>query len=190
MKKFGVPCVVALNKFSTDTQSEIDVVMDACQKKGLRVELADQWARGSEGALSLGNTVLEIMEKEQSRFSVLYPDNLPFDQKVRTIAQEIYGAEDIDIPKRVQDRFSELREKGYGHFPVCMAKTQYSFSTNPKKKGVPKGFTIPIRELRLALGAEFIVVLTGEIMTMPGLPRIPAANNIGFDPNGEITGLF
>ena len=120
----------------------------------------------------------------------MYADDLPMAQKVRVIAQEMYGADDVDIPKGVMDRFTELEQLGYGHFPICMAKTQYSFSTDPKKKGVPKGFTIPVRELRFSFGAEFIVVVTGDIMTMPGLPRIPAANAIGIDEHGEISGLF
>jgi formate--tetrahydrofolate ligase len=190
VRKFGVPAIVAINKFASDTNAEIEAVLNACRDDGLTVELADQWANGSEGAMALANTVLGVIEREKTDFQLLYPDDLPLAQKVRIIAQEMYGADDVNIPKKVLDRFSELEQSGYGHFPVCMAKTQYSFSTDPKKKGVPKGFNIPVRELRFSFGAEFIVVLTGDIMTMPGLPRVPAANAICLDEHGEISGLF
>ena len=188
--KFGVPTVVAINQFATDTKDEINEVLKACTSKGLTVELADQWARGGEGAMALAETVLGVIEREESGFKYLYADDLPMGQKVRVIAQEMYGADGVDIPKGLADRFTELEQLGYGHFPICMAKTQYSFSTDPKKRGVPQGFTVPVRELRFSFGAEFIVVLTGEIMTMPGLPRVPAANAIGVDDQGEIFGLF
>lgn len=190
VRKFGVPAVVAINKFASDTKAEIEEVLNACKDAGLKVELADQWANGGEGAIALAHTILSVIEREETDFHLLYADDVPLAQKVRVIAQELYGADGVDIPKRILDRFSELEQIGYGHFPICMAKTQYSFSTDPKKKGVPKEFTIPVRELRFSFGAEFIVVLTGDIMTMPGLPRIPAANAIGVDEDGEITGLF
>ena len=138
----------------------------------------------------LADLVVRTIEKKQGNFQVLYPDLLPFEEKVRTIAQQIYGADDVEFPKIVLESFEELEKKGYRHFPICMAKTQYSFSTDPLLKGAPSGFTIPIREVRLSLGAEFIVVLAGDIMTMPGLPRVPAAEAVGVDANGDIVGLF
>lgn len=190
VQKFGVPCVVAINRFAADTKAEMEAILTACASEGLTVELADQWARGSEGTLALAETVLKVLEHERPDFKFLYADDLPLAQKVRTIVQKMYGADDVIIPKSIADRFRELEELGYGHFPICMAKTQYSFSTDPKKKGVPRGFTVPVRELRFSFGAEFLVLLTGDIMTMPGLPRVPAANGIGVDDQGEIFGLF
>ena len=190
MQKFGIPVVVAINKFASDSLAEVEAVLNACRNKGLTVELADQWANGGAGAMALAQSVLNVMDRETTDFRLLYADDLPLARKVQTIAQEMYGADDVEIPAKIQDRFTELEQLGYGHFPICMAKTQYSFSTDPKKKGVPKGFTIPVRELRFSFGAEFIVVLAGDIMTMPGLPRVPAANAIGLDGKGELTGLF
>ena len=190
MQKFGIPVVVAINKFASDSIAEVEVVLNACRNEGLTVELADQWANGGAGAMALAQSVLNVMDRETTGFRLLYEDDLPLDHKVQTIAHEMYGADDVEIPAKIQDRFTELEQLGYGHFPICMAKTQYSFSTDPKKKGVPKGFTIPVRELRFSFGAEFIVVLAGDIMTMPGLPRVPAANAMGLDEQGEITGLF
>ena len=190
VKKFGVPVVVAINQFSSDTEAELELVRQMCADRGVRVALAEHWAQGGEGALALAELVVDTIEKETAAFRVLYPDSLPFAEKVRTIAREIYGADDVEIPKTVGERFAELEKRGYGHFPICMAKTQYSFSTDPTQKGAPTGFSIPIREVRLSLGAEFIVVLTGDIMTMPGLPRVPAAEDVGVDSGGDIVGLF
>jgi len=138
----------------------------------------------------LAETVRKIADSESSKFGVLYPDDLPLAEKIRTIAREIYRADDVEIPQTVQARLTELEKNGFGHFPICMAKTQYSFSTDPTKKGAPTGFSVPVREVRLAMGAEFVVVITGDIMTMPGLPRIPAAESIGVDAQGNIVGLF
>ncbi len=190
VKKFGVPVVVAINQFASDTKAELDLVTKICAEQDVCVALSNHWEKGGEGAMLLADLVVHTIEKKQAKFQVLYPDALPFAEKVRTIAQQIYNANDVEFPKMVLESFEELEKKGYGHFPICMAKTQYSFSTDPSLKGAPSGFTIPIREVRLSLGAEFIVVLTGDIMTMPGLPRLPAAAAVGVDASGDIVGLF
>jgi formate--tetrahydrofolate ligase len=190
VKKFGVPAVVAINQFTNDTPAELDLVERSCQDLGVRMVVSNHWAKGGQGAAALAETVRQVADLESSKFSVLYPDDLPLAEKIRTIARGIYGADDVEIPQTVQVRLTELEKNGYGHFPVCMAKTQYSFSTDPTLKGAPTGFTVPVREIRLAMGAEFVVVITGDIMTMPGLPRVPAAEAIGVDDDGHIVGLF
>jgi formate--tetrahydrofolate ligase len=188
--KFGVPAVVAINSFPTDTEAELRLVQDCCDKQGANAVRCEHWAKGGEGALDLAKEVVNVVDNGKSDFKFLYPDDMPLIEKVRTIAREIYGADDIDAPKPIQDRFAELEEAGFGHYPICVAKTQYSFSTDPSLKGVPKGFTVPIREVRLSSGAEFLVPVTGAIMTMPGLPSVPAAEAVGVDDRGEIFGLF
>jgi formate--tetrahydrofolate ligase len=190
IKKFGVPAVVAINQFTNDTPAELDLVERSCQELGVRMVVSNHWAKGGEGAAVLAETVRQVADSESSKFSLLYPDDLPLAEKIRTIARGIYGADDVEIPQTIQARLTELEKNDYGHFPVCMAKTQYSFSTDPTKKGAPTGFTVPVREVRLAMGAEFVVVITGDIMTMPGLPRVPAAEAIGVDDDGHIVGLF
>ena len=190
VKKFGVPAVVAINQFTSDTKRELELVEQACADHGVKLALANHWAQGGEGAEYLAETVRDVIEKEPANFRVLYPNTMPLAEKVRTIAKEIYRAEDVEIPSTVQARFTELEKNGFGHFPVCMAKTQYSFSADPTKKGAPTGFTLPVREVRLAMGAGFVVVITGDMMTMPGLPRVPAAESIGVDEKGNIVGLF
>ncbi|MDT7040894.1 formate--tetrahydrofolate ligase [Candidatus Nitronereus thalassa] len=190
LKKFGVPVLVAINQFASDTKAELDLVHEICAGRGVKVALSNHWAHGGEGARALAELVVKTIENEPSKFHTLYPDEMSLAEKVRTVSREIYGADDADIPYAVLKRFEELENAGYGHYPVCMAKTQYSFSTDPSKKGAPTGFTIPIREVRLSLGAEFIVVLTGDIMTMPGLPQVPAAEVVGVDSKGDILGLF
>ncbi len=182
--------VVAINQFASDTKAELDFVTKICAEQDVCVALSNHWERGGEGAMLLADLVVRTIEKSQAKFKVLYPNALSFVEKVRTIAQQIYGADDVEFPKMVLESFEELEQRGYRHFPICMAKTQYSFSTDPSLKGVPSGFTIPIREVRPSLGAEFIVVLTGDIMTMPGLPRVPAAEAVGVDASGDIVGLF
>jgi formate--tetrahydrofolate ligase len=152
--------------------------------------MADHWAQGGAGATELAETVVRTIAEKPSDFRPLYPDTMPLWDKVRTVAQEIYGAEDITADKAVRDRFAELEKEGFGKLPICVAKTQYSFSTNPDAKGAPSGHIIPIREVRLSAGAEFVVVICGDIMTMPGLPKVPAANNIELQPDGRIAGLF
>ena len=190
IKKFGVPAVVAINQFTNDTPAELDLVERSCQELGVRMVVSNHSAKGGEGAAVLAETVRQVADSESSKFSLLYPDDFPLAEKIRTIARGIYGADDVEIPQTIQARLTELEKNGYGHLPVCMAKTQYSFSTDPTKKGAPTGFTVPVREVRLAMGAEFVVVITGDIMTMPGLPRVPAAEAIGVDDDGHIVGLF
>ena len=190
IKKFGVPAVVAVNRFTSDTKAELDLFHDRCAERGIHVVLAEQYEKGGDGAVALAETVVRVVEQEAATFRVLYPDATSLAEKVRTISREIYGSEDVEFPKPVLKGFEELEENGYGHFPICMAKTQYSFSTDPNKKGAPSGFSIPVREIRLSLGAEFIVVLAGDVMTMPGLPRVPAAEAVGVDASGNIEGLF
>jgi formate--tetrahydrofolate ligase len=190
LQKYHVPVIVSVNRFSSDTQAEMDLLRRLCAPLGVECVLADHWAQGSEGAIDLAKTVVKTVETKPSDFRPLYPDNMSLWDKTRTIAREIYGAEDITADKSVRDRFSELEKEGFGKFPICVAKTQYSFTTNPDAKGVPLGHTIPIREVRLSAGAEFVVVICGDIMTMPGLPKVPAANAIQLGPDGRITGLF
>ena len=190
LQRYGVPVIVSINRFSTDTAAEVELLNKLCAGLGVKCVLADHWAAGGEGATDLARTVVETIEKTPSKFKPLYPDDMKLWDKVKTIAQEIYGASDITADKSVKDRLAELEKEGFGKFPICVAKTQYSFSTNPDAKCAPTGFTIPIREVRLSAGAEFIVVICGDIMTMPGLPKVPAANNIELAADGRISGLF
>jgi formate--tetrahydrofolate ligase len=195
LRKFGVPAVVAINRFVTDTEAELDLVRRHC-REDLHVEaiLCEHWGKGSAGTEALARHVVALCEEPHPMdglgFDHLYPDEMPLWEKMRTIAREIYGAEDIIADQRVRDQFKDFQARGYGHFPICVAKTQYSFSTDPDRKGAPSGHVIPIREVRLAGGAEFLVVICGEIMTMPGLPRDPAAHQIRLDEAGQIQGLF
>jgi formate--tetrahydrofolate ligase len=190
LRKFHVPVVVAVNRFSSDTDDEIALLKRLCSTASAECVMADHWALGGRGAVELAESVVKTIETRPSDFQPLYPDDMSLWDKTRTIAQEIYGAEDITAPKAVRDKFAELEKQGFGKFPICVAKTQYSFTTNPDAKGVPLGHTIPIREVRLSAGAEFVVVICGDIMTMPGLPRVPAANNIELAADGRISGLF
>jgi len=190
VRKFGVPIVVAANRFSSDTDDEIALLKRLCSTASTECVMADNWALGGEGAVDLAKAVVKTIDTKPSDFEPLYPDDMPLWDKARTIAQEIYGAEDITADKAVKDKFAELEKQGFGKLPICVAKTQYSFTTDPNAKGVPLGHTIPIREVRLSAGAEFVVVICGDIMTMPGLPRVPAANNIELGADGRITGLF
>ncbi|HLQ76539.1 MAG TPA: formate--tetrahydrofolate ligase [Terriglobia bacterium] len=189
VRKFGVPVVVAVNRFSTDTDSERAKLLQLCA--GIQVEciMADHWALGGPGAADLARAVVTRIESASSKFRTLYPDEMPLWEKVRTITKELYGADDITAPDKIQDRFKELQEQGFGKFPVCIAKTQYSFTTDPTAIGAPSGHIVHIRDVRLSAGAEFIVVICGEIMTMPGLPKVPSASHIDVDPDGRITGL-
>ena len=190
VQKFGVPVVVAVNNFVSDTQSEFEEVKKYCQNLNVEAILCKHWAEGSKGTIELANKVVALAESANSKFKPLYEDTLSLWDKVSTIAQNIYGASEIVADKSVRDQFKVYEESGYGKFPICMAKTQYSFSTDPNLKGAPSGHVVQIREVRLSAGAEFIVVVTGEIMTMPGLPKIPAANSIKLNRKGEIEGLF
>ena len=189
VKKFGVPVVVGVNNFTSDTPAEFDAVKKYCADLGVDAVLCTHWAEGSKGTEELAHKVVALAESGASQFAPLYDDAMPLWDKVKTIATSIYDAEDITADKTVRDQFKAFEEAGYGHFPICMAKTQYSFSTDPNLKGAPSGHTVAIREIRLSAGAEFIVVVTGDVMTMPGLPKTPAANTIKLE-DGVVVGLF
>jgi formate--tetrahydrofolate ligase len=190
LRKFGVPPVVAVNRFSADTEAEMDRLRTLCDGLGVRCVVADHWAQGGAGAETLARAVVEQVETAPAQFRPLYPDDMTPWDKLRTIATEIYDASDVTADAAVRKRFDELQAEGFGHLPICVAKTQYSFSTDPKKVGAPSGHVLHVRDVRLAAGAEFIVAICGEIMTMPGLPKTPAANSISLSPAGLITGLF
>ncbi len=188
--RFGVPVVVSLNRFSADTPAEVDAVVGECRGLGIDAVVADQWARGGAGAEAMAEAVVRTADGGTANFAPLYPDEMPLLEKVRTVARDIYRADDVTADAKIVTQFKELEEAGFGHFPVCIAKTQYSFSTDPGRKGAPDGHSVSIREVRLAAGAEFVVVICGDIMTMPGLPRRPAASDISVDAEGRIMGLF
>jgi formate--tetrahydrofolate ligase len=195
VRKFGVPAVVALNHFASDRDGEHQLVAAYCREElGIEAVVCRHWAEGSAGISALAEAVAGLCERPPARngrgFRLLYPDDMPLWEKMRTIATEIYGAADIIADKALRARFRELDEQGYRRLPICVAKTQYSFSTDPNLKGAPTGHVVPIRELRVAGGAEFLVVICGEVMTMPGLPRVPAAETIRLDARGEVEGLF
>ena len=190
VNKFGVPAVVAVNKFITDTDAEIAEVQKAAESMGTKAFLCTHWADGGKGTEALAHHVVKVIDDGKANFKPLYPDDMKLRDKVKTIATEIYRAADIACDASVETQFKDFEAAGFGHFPVCMAKTQYSFSTDPAKRGAPTGHIVPIRELRLSAGAEFIVVVTGEIMTMPGLPKVPSADSIRLDDKGQIQGLF
>ena len=190
VRKFGVPVVVAINRFTADTEAENALLKSLCEKLEVESITADHWAKGGEGAVELAEAVVKTIETNPSQFRLLYDDNMPLWKKAQTIARAMYGADDIIGDQKIRDRFRELQDQGYGHFPVCIAKTQYSFTTDPDRKGAPKNHVVPIREVRLSAGAEFIVAICGDIMTMPGLPKVPAANKIDVTPDGRIIGLF
>jgi formate--tetrahydrofolate ligase len=190
VQKFGLVPVVSINRFSADTPAEIELVKSACAKLGVEALMADHWAMGGEGAAEVARAVVKAAEGGKSKLKLLYPDEMPLLEKVRTIAREIYRAKDISVDKAVRDQLASFEAMGYGKLPVCIAKTQYSFSTNPDAKGAPVDHTIPVREVRLSAGAEFVVAICGEIMTMPGLPKVPAADSIDVGADGKIVGLF
>jgi formate--tetrahydrofolate ligase len=188
--KFGVPVVVGINRFSADTDAEADIVKKYCEEFGVNAIDSTHWADGGAGATALAEHVVELCDSGASQFRTLYTDDVSLWDKARRVARELYGADDVIADKKVRDQFAEFQDAGYGHYPVCMAKTQYSFSTDPNLLGAPSGHVVPIREIRLAAGAEFIVVICGAIMTMPGLPRKPAADDIRVNAAGQIEGLF
>ncbi|HXC26542.1 MAG TPA: formate--tetrahydrofolate ligase [Stellaceae bacterium] len=190
IKQFGVPTVVSVNRFSADTEAEHAKLKELCAAHGAEAVIADHWANGGEGAAPLAEVVARLTDSGQSKFQVLYPDEMTLRDKIKTIAQKIYRAKDIACDAAVESRLAELQKNGFGHFPVCMAKTQYSFSSDANAKGAPVDHILPVREIRLSAGAEFVVAICGEIMTMPGLPRVPAANSIDLTEDGRITGLF
>ena len=191
IKKFGLEVIVAINHFITDTDKEIKIIEEQCSKFGVKVSLCTHWSDGGNGTKNLANNVVELCKKsDTSKFKHLYSDQTPILEKVEKIAKEIYSAKGIEVDEKIKEQIKKIDQAGFGKFPVCIAKTQYSFSTDPKLKGAPSGHTLSIREVRLSSGAEFIVVVCGSIMTMPGLPREPAADNIKLNKKGEIEGLF
>ena len=188
--KFGVPVVVAINDFITDTENEHAAIVDYCKKIGVECKISSHWEKGGEGAAALAEEVIKIVDSNAAKFKTLYDNKMSLWDKTQYIAQNIYGASEIIADKKVRNQFKKFEDDGFGDYPICMAKTQYSFSTDPLLMGAPSGHDVPIKEVRLSAGAEFIVVVCGDIMTMPGLPRIPAAENIDVDDQGLIQGLF
>jgi formate--tetrahydrofolate ligase len=189
LKKFGVPAVVCVNRFPTDTEAELAAIVDGCKAEGAKAIVCTHWAEGSKGAEALARAVVEGVDSGKADFKPLYPDAMPLFDKIKTIATEIYRAGEVTAPKTVLDRLAEFEKQGFGHLPVCMAKTQYSFSANGDLYGAPEGFTLPVREVRLSAGAEFVVAICGDIMTMPGLPRVPSAEGMYVNEQGQIIGL-
>ncbi|MEH6674708.1 MAG: formate--tetrahydrofolate ligase [Sulfitobacter sp.] len=190
LKSFGVPVVVAINHFVTDTDAEVQAVKDYVASQGSEAVLSRHWELGSAGSADLAQKVVETIEKGQSNFTTLYPDAMPLAEKINTIATKIYRADAAVMDQKILNQLKDWEEQGYGDLPVCMAKTQYSFTTDPEARGAPTGFTIPVREVRLSAGAGFVVAICGEIMTMPGLPRAPSAENIRLNDIGDVEGLF
>ncbi len=189
VRKFGLPVVVAVNHFITDTDKEVSALMDFCKTQGVKSSICKHWSDGGEGTKDLANIVVDICNNKNT-FKFLYEDKIPLFKKIETIALEIYHASEVVADTKIRDQLKDFESKGYGNLPICIAKTQYSFSTDPSLKGAPTGHVVPIREVRLSSGAEFIVVVCGAIMTMPGLPRVPAADSIKLNDKGEIEGLF
>ena len=191
IKKFGLEVVVAINHFITDTDSEVKIIQDHCSKLGVKASLCTHWSDGGSGTKDLANNVVELCKKsDKSKFKYLYSEETPILEKIEKIAKEIYNAKGIEVDEQTKEQIKKIEKAGFGRFPVCIAKTQYSFSTDPKLKGVPSDHTLSVREIRLSSGAEFLVVVCGSIMTMPGLPKFPAADNIKLNKKGDIEGLF
>jgi formate--tetrahydrofolate ligase len=190
LKQYGMPVVVAVNSFPTDTDAEVDLIVKKCGELGVKAARAEHWAKGGAGAEQLATLVVEAAENGSGKFQFLYPDEMPLLEKVETIAKRIYGADGITVDKKTSEKFGLMEKLGFGKFPICIAKTQYSLSADPALRCCPSGFSIPIRDAKVSAGAGFVVVLTGEIMTMPGLSKSPSAERIDIDENGQITGLF
>ena len=190
VKKFGLPVAIAVNHFIKDTDNEVKALVDFCNKLGIKASLCTHWANGGEDTKELASHVADLCEKNENKFKFLYESKTPLFKKIETIAKEIYRADEVIADTKIRDQLKSFEEAGYGELPICVAKTQYSFSTDPNLKGAPTGHSLPIREIRLSSGAEFIVVVCGAIMTMPGLPRVPAADSIKLNKKGEIEGLF
>ena len=190
MKSFGVPVVVAINHFVTDTEAEVQAVKDYVVTQGSEAVLSRHWELGSEGSADLAAKVVETIENSENNFAQIYPDDMSLADKINTIATKIYRADSAQMDQKILNQLKEWEDQGYGNLPVCMAKTQYSFTTDPERRGAPTGFDIPVREVRLSAGAGFVVAICGEIMTMPGLPRVPSAESIGLNAAGEVEGLF
>jgi formate--tetrahydrofolate ligase len=190
VKAFGVPVVVGINRFTSDTDAEIALIKEIALANGVKAIDCTHWANGGAGTEELAHEVVSLVDTGHANFAPLYPDNMPIWEKIKTVATRLYRADDIIADKKIRDQIRNLQDSGYGHFPVCIAKTQYSFSTDQNLKGAPSNHVVAIREVRLSAGAGFIVVVCGDIMTMPGLPRVPAANSIDMDANGDVVGLF
>lgn len=190
VKSFGVPVVVAINHFVTDTDAEVQAIKDYVEAQGAEAILSRHWELGSEGSADLATRVAEIADSDIANFAPIYPDDMPLFQKIEAVAKRIYRADDVLADQKIRNQLKDWEEQGYGHLPVCMAKTQYSFTTDPDRRGAPVGFSVPVREVRLSAGAGFVVVICGEIMTMPGLPRTPSAENIKLNADGDVEGLF
>ena len=190
IKKFGVPAIVAINHFVSDTEAEIQAVKDYAISQGCEAVVATHWANGSDGTIELANKVVEIVEGNTANYAPLYPDSMPLLEKIECVAKSIYRADEVVVDKKIRDQLKQWEQQGYGNLPVCMAKTQYSFTTDPAQRGAPVGFSIPVREVRLSAGAGFVVAICGEVMTMPGLPSVPAAESIRINDDGVIDGLF
>jgi formate--tetrahydrofolate ligase len=190
IKSFGVPVVVAVNHFVTDTDAEVAALQDYVAEQGSEAIVSRHWEHGSKGALDLATRVAEIADAEMANFAPIYPDDMPLFEKIETIAKRIYRADEVLADQKIRDQLRQWEDQGYGNLPVCMAKTQYSFSTDPTLRGAPTGHSVPVREVRLSAGAGFIVAICGEIMTMPGLPRVPSAEAIMLNDQGQIEGLF
>lgn len=190
ISKYGVPVVIAINKFTSDSEEEVQFIKDFCKDKGVRVALSDVWAKGGEGGIELAEEVIDVLENEKSNFKVLYDINEEIEEKILKIAKEIYGADGVNYSARAKKQIAELKKFSLDKLPICMAKTQYSLSDDASLLGKPEGFNITVKEVRVSNGAGFIVALTGDVMTMPGLPKVPAANRMDILENGEIIGLF
>ena len=187
---YGLPCVVSINHFANDTDAEVALLRKAIEKRGAPVVLARHWAEGGKGAKDLAETVVKMAESGSSNFRFVYPDEASLWEKMTAVATKIYGASEVHADSKVRERIRRLEEEGYGRYPICVAKTQYSFSSDPRLRGAPTGHVVTVREVRLSAGAEFIVMICGDIMTMPGLPRVPSADKIDIGPDGKVVGLF
>jgi formate--tetrahydrofolate ligase len=190
IKGFGLPVVVAINQFSADTEAEVQAVKDACENIGIQAISANHWAEGGNGTTELAEVVANMADSGEANFITTYPDDMPLWEKIEAVATKIYRADGISADAKTRNQIADLQAAGFGQLPICIAKTQYSFTTDPNLKGAPTGHTLGVREVRLSAGAGFIVVVCGDIMTMPGLPRVPAANRIRINDKGEVEGLF
>ncbi len=187
---YGLPVVVAINKFYTDTDAELNLISEACKEYGVNVALSDVWENGGEGGKELAKEVVRIIEEEPNHFEFSYADELSLKEKIESIVTQIYGGKGVIYESAADKELTKLEKLGFGHMPICMAKTQYSLSDDASKLGAPKDFMVTVKKVKVSAGAGFVVVQTGDIMTMPGLPKVPAAENIDVDENGVITGLF
>jgi formate--tetrahydrofolate ligase len=190
VNKFGVPAIVAINKFPTDTEAELNYVLERCRELGAEAVLSEVWAKGGEGGIEMAEAVVKVCETKESKFKPIYDVEESIKDKIEKIAKEVYGADGVDFTKKCEREIANIEKLGFDKMPICMAKTQYSLSDDPTLLGRPEGFRITVRDIKVSMGAGFLVALTGDIMTMPGLPKVPAANNIDILPNGEIVGLF